>query len=520
MNIKNTLILIMVVTFVVGTAIFIDNAQNTKVPQKQTGVYSSDISNVALAKSPEIVSLKNGDSYDLTASVVKKQLNGKEVRVLAYNGSIPGPIITVPQGAEITVNFKNDTDVDSTIHSHGVRLDNKFDGVVGVTQKVVKIGDSFTYKLKFPDPGAYWYHPHFRDDYGQEMGLYGNYIVVPTDKDYYSLVNKELVLFLDDILLKNGNIAPFNKGLSNHTLMGRFGNTMFLNGETNYSQTVNKGDVVRFYLTNAANARIFNFSIPGAKMKLVGSDNGKYEKETFVDTIMISNSERAIVEVLFDQPGSYTIESKTPDNTYALGTVTVSDTLTDTSYAVQFNTLRTNQDVIASIDPHRFLFNKPADKSLTLTLSMMGRGSMMQGNETATDNNPEKIEWENTVGMMNAMSNSEMVKWKLVDQATKKENMDIDWQFKKGDKVKIKIFNDPKSQHPMQHPIHVHGQKFLVLSTNSVPTQDLVWKDTVLVQTGDTVEILTAMENPGDWMIHCHIPEHIESGMMLGFKIS
>ena len=93
-----------------------------------------------------------------------------------------------------------------------------------------------------------------------------------------------------------------------------------------------------------------------------------------------------------------------------------------------------------------------------------------------------------------------------------KANMDIAWMFKVGDKVKIKIFNDPKSMHPMQHPFHIHGQKFLVLSTNGVKNTNMVWKDTTLIQKGDTVEILVDMENPGMWMAHCHIAEHLESG--------
>mgnify|MGYP001616425936 FL=1 len=111
------------------------------------------------------------------------------------------------------------------------------------------------------------------------------------------------------------------------------------------------------------------------------------------------------------------------------------------------------------------------------------------------------------------------LKWKIIDTATNKENMDLNWQFKKGDVVKIKIFNDDKSIHPMQHPIHIHGQKFLIVSTNGQANKNLVWKDTTLIQTGDTVELLIQMDNPGDWVIHCHIPEHMESGMMSEFKV-
>lgn len=120
------------------------------------GTFSTDITDLPEAKPSETVELKNGDSYDLTASIVKKKIGNSVVKMLAYNGMIPGPLIKVDQGAEVTLNFTNNTDVDTTIHSHGVRLENKFDGVPDVTQKEVKPGESFTYTIKFPDEGMYY----------------------------------------------------------------------------------------------------------------------------------------------------------------------------------------------------------------------------------------------------------------------------------------------------------------------------------------------------------------------------
>jgi len=117
------------------------------------GSFSTDITGLVEAKQSEIVELKNGDTYNLTASIVKKTIGNSVVKMLAYNGMIPGPMIKVEQGAEVTLNFTNNTDVDTTIHSHGVRLENKFDGVPDVTQKEVRPGESFTYKVKFPDEG-------------------------------------------------------------------------------------------------------------------------------------------------------------------------------------------------------------------------------------------------------------------------------------------------------------------------------------------------------------------------------
>ena len=137
------------------------------------GSFSTDTKGLTEATSAQVVNLKNGETYNLTASIVKKSIAGNEVKMLAYNGSIPGPVIKVPKGAEVTINFTNNTDVPTTIHSHGVRVDNTFDGVPDVTQKEVGVGQSFSYKIKFPDEGVYWYHPHIREDYAQELGLNG-----------------------------------------------------------------------------------------------------------------------------------------------------------------------------------------------------------------------------------------------------------------------------------------------------------------------------------------------------------
>ena len=103
------------------------------------------------------------------------------VRMLAYNGSIPGPTLRVRQGSEITVRVRNDGDHETTVHWHGLRLDNDYDGVPDETQAPIPVGGEFTYQLRFPDDGLYWYHPHVREDYGLEMGLYGNILVDPAD---------------------------------------------------------------------------------------------------------------------------------------------------------------------------------------------------------------------------------------------------------------------------------------------------------------------------------------------------
>jgi FtsP/CotA-like multicopper oxidase with cupredoxin domain len=135
---------------------------------------------------------------------------------------------------------------------------------------------------------------------------------------------------------------------------------------------------------------------------------------------------------------------------------------------------------------------------------------------------PDGIEWDSSNGMMQMMNNmatAEETKWKITDAATQKSNDDIDWTLKQGQPIKIEIYNDPKSMHPMQHPIHFHGQRFLMLSVNGVKQTDLAWKDTTLVPAGATVDILLDPSNPGEWMAHCHIAEHLQAGMMFKFKV-
>lgn len=492
---------------------------------------SADISNLPGVIPTQTIELKNGDTYDLVASYVKKNMNGTEYRMLAYNGSIPGPLIKIPQGAEVTINFQNNTDIKTLLHSHGVRMNNAFDGSQ-TTQKEMQSGEIFSYKLKFTDPGMYWYHPHVREDYAQELGLYGNYLVMPNDASYWSSVNREIALFLDDILIENNKIA-LSKAIADRALMGRFGNIMLINGETNYSLSAKKGEVIRFYLTNAANTRPFKFSIEGAKMKLVGGDNGAYEKDRWVDSVTLGPSERGIIEILFDTSGAFAIQNKTPEKTYTLGKVDVIADPIEVSYASAFNQLKVNTLAKKSIDSFRQYFDKDIDKQINLTLDMggnmmdmqgMGHGAHMMPDGTMMggsmpQESADGIEWEDTNQMMNQMSDASSIKWKMVDPETGKENMDINWIFKKDEPVKIRIWNDPNSMHPMQHPIHFHGQRFLVITRNSVKQENLVWKDTVFIPSGETVDILLDTSNPGTWMAHCHIAEHLEAGMMLSFKV-
>ncbi|MAQ77511.1 hypothetical protein CL684_03220, partial [Candidatus Campbellbacteria bacterium] len=544
---------------VIVLIIFNNNNTSVKEVQNQSLSYIDDIDTYKTLESSSIINLSDGDTFDLEASIVKQEVGGRMIKRLAYNGQIPGPVIKVQKGASVTVNLKNSIDVDTTLHSHGLRLDNKFDGVPDITQEPIKPGETFSYTLTFPDEGVYWYHPHIREDYTQELGLYGN-IIVDGELGYWSEANQEEYLIFDDFLEQE----EFDSEKVTHTLMGRFGDTLLINDKKDFKVTVEKGQLNRFFLTNVANTRVFDLEFKGSKIKHVGGDVGRIQKEEFIDNVVIAPAERYVIETLYPQAGTFAINHRGQK----IGEVIVTESEKDSSIST-FNQLRDNSNdyKIVLDNINNFLSKKP-DKSLRFNIEMKGgmqgmmtgdnmqnmdHGSMMMDSQKITlmgmemtkdqaiehcqmmpnmagcepylnnkkpqDHQNDGIEWEDDMAMMNQMSNDQNIEWQIIDQATGEKNMNIDWSFNQGDLVKIRIYNDPNSMHPMQHPIHFHGQRFVVLERDGVPNKNLQWKDTTLIPTGQTIDVLVEMSNPGTWMTHCHIAEHLHAGMMFGFKV-
>jgi FtsP/CotA-like multicopper oxidase with cupredoxin domain len=525
--------------------------------------FPTEVAGLPEARRPELVELSDGDRFELRIAPVAKQLGDATVRMLAYNGSIPGPTLKVKEGSEVVVDVENQGDVEATVHWHGLRLENRYDGT-HETQAPILVGERFSARVTFPDPGVYWYHPHIREDYGQEMGLYGNVLVEPADPDYWPPVNRELLLTLDDILLEDGKVAPFSRVETTHAAMGRFGDVLLVSGETDLFLAAQLGEVVRFYLTNTANTRVFKVALPAARMKLVGGDSGHVEHEQFIEGVVLAPSERVVVDVLFDRAVEQTLEHRTPERVHPLAAIRVSEERAEPSLRKQFEVLRTNADMAAERERIAPYLEAEPDKTLAF-IAEMDMGAFEGGGpytcpmhaEVVSDapgHCPEcgmkllpaqlvaeaggdhehagqdhghhdhaaadGIEWEDDMVEVNRLTTPANMRWKLVDRETGAENAAIDWRFRVGDKVKIRLLNELAGDHPMHHPFHVHGAgRFLVLSRDGVVEPNLVWKDTVLVRTGETVDILLDVTNVGLWMAHCHIAEHHESGMMFSFNV-
>jgi len=295
-------------------------------------------------------------------------------------------------------------------------------------------------------------------------------------------------------------------------------------------------------------------------MKQVGGDSGRYERETLIEDVLLAPSERAVVDVLFDAPGEVRLEHRTPDKVYDLGAFSVAPAGEGGGAAAgSFATLRTDPDLTAE---HRLIehdLDRPPDKVLAFVSKMpllygedvapaSSYACPMHPDVTATEpatcpqcgmklvpsdaapvsaqdaaqshDHGDGLEWEDLMPQINRASDTSNMIWQLIDRETGAENGAIDWTFTVGDRVKIRLVNEMDSDHPMHHPFHIHGAgRFLVLSRDDVPESNLVWKDTVLLRAGETVDILLDVSNPGRWMAHCHIAEHHESGMMFSFDV-
>lgn len=410
-------------------------------------------------------------------------------KIWGYEGTVPGPTLRVKQGERLVRRFVNELPQASTIHWHGIRIDNAMDGVPGLTQEAVQTGDSFLYDFVAPDAGTYWYHPHNRTWEQLARGLYGALIVDETDPPE---TDRDEVLLIDDWrLTEDASIAENFGAMHDWSHGGRLGNWLTVNGNGDYRLDVKQHERLRLRLINTSNARILSVQLRQMTGWIIALDGQPLETPESAGTITLAPAQRAdlIVDILAPDGGEAFLASAEGDSGYAMATFTV--------------TGRTRDKPLA--DPAPLALNPvPAPDNLSsarLTDLKMEGGAM--GRMSSAMMGGKMMGIRDLVGQGKAWSFNGMA------------DMPADplLSAARGETVRIRMANETAWPHAM----HLHGHHFRQVLDGG-KTGPL--RDTLLVDRGETAEIALVADNPGDWLLHCHMVEHSAAGMMTWFRVS
>ncbi len=413
-----------------------------------------------------------------------------ETPIWGYDGILPGPTIRVRQGERVTRDFRNGLPQASTIHWHGIRIDNAMDGVPELTQAAVAPGGSFTYDFAAPDAGTYWYHPHNRTSEQMARGLYGALIV--DEPEGAPAVDRDEVLLIDDWRLQeDGRVAGGFDDMHDRSHAGRLGNWITVNGDGAWTREVPRLSRLRLRLVNTANARIFTLGGIGLEGWVVALDGMPLDAPEPLDRIALGPAQRAdlIVDVTAAEGDEAVLASHERDGGYVLAAFPVAG-------AARAAALPAPE----ALPPNPVPALGPLDSARRVDLLMEGgamgrmRGAMMDGRMTGM----REMVAAGKVWAFNGMA--DMGESPLVEAA-------------RGETVRIAMVNDTAWPHAM----HLHGHHFRRIGADGRPGP---LRDTLLMDRGETAEIAFVADNPGDWMLHCHMLEHAAGGMMTWLRVT
>jgi FtsP/CotA-like multicopper oxidase with cupredoxin domain len=435
------------------------------------------ISGVHANQNPEVLSAQEATVQLLPDGYGQTTLWG-------FNDQAPGPEIRVAQGMRLQRTLENKLSQPTSVHWHGIRIANAMDGVAGLTQTAVQPGASFEYDFVLPDAGTYWYHAHNRSTEQVARGLYGPLIVEEADA---LDIDREEVLVLDDWLV-NPDTAQIDSDFeASHALShaGRLGNYITTNGVYNLALETRKNERLRLRIINASNARIFPLQLEGLDGWTVALDGMPLAVPQKVSgQIVLGPAQRVdlIVDVIADvgqtahilQIGQEEAFSQVAFEVREGGAAskrTAPDALPSNSYAA---------------------VNLANATALTLTME----GGAMGGLRSATLNGEPKTMGEIVDagrfwafnGAADGMSGEPLARLGL------------------GEHVRLAIRNDTAFPHAM----HLHGMHFHEVAENGALGP---LRDTSLIERSANLEIAFVADNPGEWLLHCHMLSHAASGM-------
>jgi FtsP/CotA-like multicopper oxidase with cupredoxin domain len=449
----------------------------------------------------------SGNEFNLTAKAASLQLNNEiTVDAWTFDGTVPGSQIRVREGEKVKFNLKNELPDPVSIHWHGIPVPNDMDGIPGVTQNAVQPGESFTYEFTASVPGTYMYHTHQEAVTQLDKGLYGSFIVEPKEKSY----DRDYTLMLDEWMSnpEESDMSMSNNSEMDHSSMsGMDDGTSTENHEKVESQTTNsmghnmknydiftingksgeaieplnvkEGETVRLRLANIGFLS-HNIHLHGHDFKVVAIDGQKLNEPQEIkdQLISIAPGERYDIEFTADNPGNWYLECH--------GEMEGTDGMkASIQYEGHSNSSdQSNQSEKLPIFPYTNYGN-----------NVSGKFSLDQ-----------KYDVEYTMDLNgNNMDNIWTINGKSFPET-------LGVNVKKGDLIKVKLVNKSEDA---DHPMHLHGHFFQVLSKNGKPLEGSpILKDTINLKPGDEYIVAFEADNPGNWLFHCHDLHHATAGMV------
>ncbi|ABG31886.1 multicopper oxidase family protein [Roseobacter denitrificans] len=412
-----------------------------------------------------------------------------ETRIWGYDGTVPGPILRAQQGQRIGRVFQNDLPQASSVHWHGIRIENAMDGVPGMTQAAVEPGAAFLYDFVLPDAGTYWYHPHNRTYEQMARGLYGALIV--DEATGAPEVDLDEVLLLDDWRLNDdAQIAEGFGNMRDWSHAGRIGNWITVNGDGGWSRAVPRLARMRLRLVNTANARIFTLAARGLEGWVVALDGMPLAAPQPLAELTLAPAQRAdlIVDVVAGEGEEAFLVSYERDGGYAVA-----------AFPVTRSAREMRMTAPVALPPNPVPALGPLESARRADLLMEGgamgamAGAMMGG---------QRMEMREMVAAGKV--------WAFNGMADMADTPLI--EANRGETVRIAMTNDTRWQHGM----HLHGHHFRQIGRDGALGP---LRDTLLMNRGETAEIAFVADNPGDWLLHCHMLEHSAGGMMTWLRV-
>ncbi|MGI9354739.1 MAG: multicopper oxidase family protein [Rhizobiaceae bacterium] len=459
---------------------------------------------IASASLPRLSLAKTDDGFfQLAAGKTSQRLAGDKYGpsdLFLYNGKTPGPQIRVKRGDTVRVRFTNELDQPTSVHWHGIRIDNAMDGVPGLTQEPVMPGGSFDYVFAVPDAGTFWYHAHTKSWEQVARGLYGPLIVDETRPSFP--LDNDITLVIDDWRLNENGVLDMTSlgSLRDWSHAGRLGNWLTVNGVSQPHFKVKAGENYRLRLINACNARAVSFNPASIGAQILGYDGFVFDspREFTANQLALTPAQR--VDLLLQPRGGDTVKLDETGG-FAL-------------------------EEISGREPVRFAIfdtdgtsDRPGNTPVTLSPNTISAPDL------TTAKTVELVMTGGAMGHMGDMTHKgepltrgRMMETKQVWAFNGVANMSSEplFRIQRGHTVIIKTVN----QTGWLHAMHSHGHHFQIIRRNGYKPDDLIWRDTFSIDHDETVDIAFVADNPGKWLLHCHMLEHAAAGMRTWFEVT